>query len=238
MQTTSQQFEIRRGQQRGTTEFGWLHSRHSFSFGRYYDPKNMGYRSLRVINDDMVEPKSGFGEHGHDNMEIITWVIKGALQHTDSTGTDGQITPGEVQAMTAGRGIRHSEMNPSRSEAVHLIQIWIEPNVLNLPASYSQKMFDGIGRQDKWQVLASADGRADSLRIHQDAVLSVAELDDGSRIDLPLAGARHGYLHVAFGSVRVGEAMLTSGDALTFDGPGSLDITASDKSQLLFFDLA
>src|SRR4051794_932282 len=110
MQTTSQQFEIRRGQQRGTTEFGWLHSRHSFSFGRYYDPRNMGFRSLRVINDDVVEPKSGFGEHGHDNMEIITWVIKGTLQHTDSTGTNGTISPGEVQAMTAGRGIRHSEM--------------------------------------------------------------------------------------------------------------------------------
>ena len=128
MQTATKQFQVRPGQQRGTTEIGWLHSHHSFSFGRYYDPNNMGYRSLRVINDDVVEPRGGFGEHGHDNMEIITWVIKGTLRHADSTGTDGEIRPGEVQTMTAGRGIRHSEINPSSSEAVHLLQIWIEPN--------------------------------------------------------------------------------------------------------------
>jgi len=163
MQTATKQFQVRPGQQRGTTEIGWLHSFHSFSFGRYYDPNNMGYRSLRVINDDIVEPRGGFGEHGHDNMEIITWVIKGTLRHADSTGTDGEIRPGEVQTMTAGRGIRHSEINPSSSEAVHLLQIWIEPNQLNLAPSYSQKAFDKSGRDGKWQVLASPDRRDSSL---------------------------------------------------------------------------
>jgi redox-sensitive bicupin YhaK (pirin superfamily) len=238
MQTAIKQFQVRRGEQRGTTEIGWLHSRHSFSFGRYYDPEKMGYRSLRVINDDIVEPRGGFGEHGHDNMEIITWVIQGTLRHGDSTGTDGEIRPGEVQAMTAGRGIRHSEINPSSSEAVHLLQIWIEPHELNLSPSYSQKAFDKSGRAGKWQVLASADGRDNSLVIHQDAVFSVAELTADARLNVSLANGRHGYLHVAYGAVRAGESTLTGGDALTFSGPAALDITAGENSQLLFFDLA
>lgn len=238
MQTATKQFQVRPGKQRGTTEIGWLHSFHSFSFGRYYDPNNMGYRSLRVINDDIVEPRGGFGEHGHDNMEIITWVIKGTLRHGDNTGTDEQLRPGEVQTMTAGRGIRHSEINPSSSEAVHLLQIWIKPNQLNLPPSYSQKAFDKSGRTGKWQVLASPDSRDGSLLIHQDAILSVAELGEGKSASISLDNERHGYLHVAFGNVRVGDSTLTSGDALTFTGPASLDIVASEESQLLFFDLA
>src|SRR4051794_1909140 len=238
MQTATKQFQVRPGKQRGTTEIGWLHSYHSFSFGRYYDPNNMGYRSLRVINDDIVEPRGGFGEHGHDNMEIITWVIKGALRHADSTGTDGEIRPGEVQTMTAGRGIRHSEINSSSSEAVHLLQIWIEPNERNLPPTYSQKAFDKSGRNGNWQVLVSPDGRESSLVIHQDATLSVAELSPDRRISLSLADDRNGYLHVAYGTVRVGETTLTSGDALTFTGQTTLEISASEESQLLFFDLA
>jgi redox-sensitive bicupin YhaK (pirin superfamily) len=238
MQTATKEFQVRPGRQRGTTEIGWLHSRHSFSFGRYYDPQNMGYRSLRVINDDIVEPRGGFGEHGHDNMEIITWVIKGTLRHTDSTGTDGEIRPGEVQAMTAGRGIRHSEINPSSNEAVHLLQIWIEPNALNLPPTYSQKAFDKSERAGKWQVLASADGRDNSLVIHQDAIFSVAELSADKRLGVSLLGERYGYLHVVYGTVRVGDTALTGGDALTFAGPANLEIMASDDSQLLFFDLA
>ena len=238
MQTATTQFQVRPGRERGTTEIGWLHSRHSFSFGRYYDPDNMGYRSLRVINDDVVEPRGGFGEHGHDNMEIITWVIKGTLRHADSTGTNGEIRPGEVQTMTAGRGIRHSEINPSSSEAVHLLQIWIEPNEINLAPSYSQKLFAESERRDRWQVLASSDGRDCSLRIHQDAILSVAELGDGKSTSISLDNERHGYLHVAFGKVCVGESTLAGGDALTFAGPASLEIVASENSQVLFFDLA
>jgi quercetin 2,3-dioxygenase len=227
MQTASKQFQVRPGQKRGTTEIGWLHSYHSFSFGRYYDPQNMGYRSLRVINDDVVEPRGGFGEHGHDNMEIITWVIKGTLRHADSTGTDGEIRPGEAQTMTAGHGIRHSEINPSSSEAVHLLQIWIEPSQLNLPPSYSQKAFDETGRNGKWQVLASADSRDGSLIIHQDAVLSVAEMRADNQLELSLADDRYGYLHVAYG-----------GDAIMLAGSTELQITAGKDSQLLFFDLA
>jgi quercetin 2,3-dioxygenase len=238
MQTATKLFQVRLGRERGTTEIGWLHSYHSFSFGRYYDPNNMGYRSLRVINDDIVEPGGGFGEHGHDNMEIITWVIKGTLRHADSTGTDGEIRPGEVQTMTAGRGIRHSEINPSSSEAVHLLQIWIEPNQLNLPPSYSQKAFAESGRRDQWQVLASPDERNGSLQIHQDAILSVAELGRGTSTSISLGNDRHGYLHVAFGNIRVGETTLVRGDALTFAGAASLEIAASENSQMLFFDLA
>ena len=238
MQTATKQFQVRPGRERGTTEIGWLHSYHSFSFGRYYDPNNMGYRSLRVINDDIVEPRGGFGEHGHDNMEIITWVIKGTLRHGDNTGTDEEIRPGEVQTMTAGRGIRHSEINPSSSDAVHLLQIWIEPDQLNLAPSYSQKLFDKSGRDGKWQVLASPDGRANSLVIHQDAVLSVAELKADARLSATLDEGRHGYLHVAFGNVTVGGTKLSGGDAATFDGPTALDIAASGDSQLLFFNLA
>jgi redox-sensitive bicupin YhaK (pirin superfamily) len=238
MTTATKQFTVRPGNKRGTTEIGWLHSRHSFSFGRYYDPNNMGYRALRVINDDIVEPRGGFGEHGHDNMEIITWVIKGQLRHGDSTGTDDVIRPGEVQAMTAGRGIRHSEVNPSATEAVHLIQIWIEPDRQNLEPSYRQKEFDQSGRTNRWQTIASPDGRADSMVIHQDARLSIGELSRGKHLTVSLADGRHGYLHVAYGTVQVGDTNLTAGDAITFDGATSLDLTATEDSQLLFFDLA
>ncbi len=237
MQTTSQLGQIRLAHQRGQTEIGWLHSRHSFSFGRYYDPQNLGYGVLRVLNDDVVEPGSGFGEHGHDNMEIITWVISGVLRHTDSTGTKGEIRPGEVQVMTAGSGIRHSEMNPSNSEAVHLLQIWIEPDVRNLSPAYSQKAFADDGRRGRWQMLVSPDGRNGSLRIHQNAIIRIADLDEDTRVSLSLEPNRHGYLHVAFGAVRIGATTLTSGDALTLAGRASFEIMASEKSQLLFFDL-
>jgi redox-sensitive bicupin YhaK (pirin superfamily) len=238
MTTATKQFTVRPASQRGRTEIGWLHSWHSFSFGRYYDPNNMGYRTLRVINDDIIEPRGGFGEHGHDNMEIITWIINGELRHGDSTGADDVIRPGEVQAMTAGRGIRHSEVNPSATEAVHLIQIWIEPDRANLEPSYRQKKFDQSGRANQWQSIASPDGRADSMVIHQDATLSVAELSTAKRLTASLDAGRHGYLHVAYGAVQVGDTKLTGGDAITFDGETSLGIAASEDSQLLFFDLA
>src|SRR3954451_15175801 len=191
--TTTNNFTVRRAEDRGRTELQWLHGRHSFSFGRYYDPKNLGYRSLRVINDDIVEPSSGFGEHGHDNMEILTWVLEGTLRHRDSTGSDGELRPGEPQAMTAGRGIQHSEVNDSQTERVHLLQIWIEPAAQNLEPTYTQKPFPKTGRAGKWQVLASPDGRGESLRIHQDATLNVTELANGQQIDLELVANRHAY---------------------------------------------
>lgn len=238
MSTTLTAFKIRPAAERGKTEIGWLHGRHSFSFGRYYDPQNLGYRSLRVINDDFVEPARGFGEHGHDNMEILTWVLEGTLRHQDSTGTNGQIRPGELQHMSAGRGILHSEMNDSPSERVHLLQIWIEPDTLNLTPAYSQKAFPRDARKGRWQILASPDGHDDSLRIRQDAILSVAELGNGQRVDISLADDRHAYVHVAYGAARVGEKTLTVGDALTISGPASLNFTASEESQILYFDLA
>jgi redox-sensitive bicupin YhaK (pirin superfamily) len=229
---------VRRAEDRGRTELRWLHSWHSFSFGRYYDPENLGYRALRVINDDIVEPASGFGEHGHDNMEILTWVLEGTLHHRDSTGSDGELRPGELQAMTAGRGIRHSEFNDSATEPVHLLQIWIEPDSLQLTPSYGQKAYPREGRRARWQVLASPDGRQESMRIHQDAILSVAELSEGEKVALELGPKRHAYVHVAFGEVSVGDTSLTSGDAITFAGPENLTFTASEESQILYFDLA
>ncbi len=238
MSTTTRNITVRRAEDRGKTEIQWLHGRHSFSFGRYYDPNNLGYRSLRVINDDIVEPASGFGEHGHDNMEILTWVLEGRLHHRDSTGSDGDLRPGELQAMTAGRGIRHSEVNDSPNERVHLLQIWIEPDTLNLPPRYGQNSFAAEGRQAKWQTLASPDGRDGSMQIHQDATLQVTDLSKGETNSLELGADRHAYVHVAFGSVRVGDATLKSGDAITFSGPEQLTFAADDESQILYFDLA
>jgi len=238
MSTATHNFTVRRSEDRGKTEAGWLHGRHSFSFGRYYDPNNLGYRSLRVINDDVIEPASGFGEHGHDNMEILTWVLEGALHHRDSTGGDGDLRPGELQAMTAGRGIRHSEFNDSPSEHVHLLQIWIEPDTRNLQPAYEQKAFPRDARQGQWQTLASPDGRDGSLRIHQDAILSVADVNAGKEVSQTLAANRHAYVHVAFGLVQVGDTTLKSGDAITFAGPDGCTFRASEESQILLFDLA
>lgn len=231
-------FTIRRADDRGKTELRWLDSRHSFSFGRYYDPSNLGYRSLRVINDDVIHPNSGFGEHGHDDMEILTWVLAGTLRHRDSTGSDGELRPGELQAMTAGCGIRHSEVNDSLTESVHLLQIWIEPNEHRLPPSYGQKSFPAEGRRAKWQVLASPDGREESMAVHQDALLFVADLNRGESVTATLAANRYGYLHVASGAVRIDEESLTAGDAITFAQGANLPISADDTSQLLYFDLA
>jgi quercetin 2,3-dioxygenase len=238
MSIATNSLTIRRAEDRGKTELRWLHGRHSFSFGRYYDPKNLGYRSLRVINDDIIEPASGFGEHGHDNMEILTWVLDGTLHHQDSTGSDGDLRPGELQAMTAGRGIHHSEVNDSPSERVHLLQIWIEPDTLHLEPAYGQRPFAAEGRRGQWQVLASPDGRSNSMRIHQDAILSVADLSAGQQVALQLGANRHAYVHIAFGTVRVGEAKLQAGDAVTFSGPEGLSFAANEESQILYFDLA
>ncbi len=238
MTTTQAEFEIRRANDRGTTDLGWLHSRHSFSFGSYRDPNRMSFRSLRVLNDDVVEPDRGFGEHGHDNMEIISWVLEGELAHEDSTGTRGVIRPGDAQVMTAGRGIRHSEMNASPSDPVHFLQIWIEPASRDLEPAYAQTSFAKAERRNRWQLIASRDGREGSIRIQQDALMSVADLEEGGRVDLVLDSNRLGYLHVAFGSARIGGETLSAGDALTLTNPGRLDIEAVEESELLLFDLS
>ncbi len=198
----------------------------------------MGFRSLRVLNDDIVEPGAGFGEHGHSDMEIISWVLEGALEHQDSTGMKGVLRPGDLQVMTAGRGIRHSEMNASTTDRAKFLQIWIEPAAQGIEPSYGQKSFAAVDRQGRWQLVASSDGRDGSMRMHQDAFMRIADLEPGDRIELDLPAFRYGYVHVAFGSVRTGETTLRAGDALTFGGDTQHDFEALKRSQLLFFDLS
>lgn len=245
--TTLPNIDVIRSDSRGKTEIGWLIARHSFSFGRYYDPARMGFRSLRVINDDWVKPSRGFGMHEHDNMEILTWVLEGEIAHKDSTGNAGVIRPGDAQLMSAGRGIMHSEMNPSSTQPVHLLQIWIEPMARDLQPGYQQRAFPHEGRKNRWQTIAApvdrdqparaAQDTGGPLHIHQDARVSVAELDVNASVDLAIAEKRHAYLHVAYGSVRVGNLTLSTGDAVTFAGPSGLKITASEPTQLVLFDL-
>ena len=217
---------------------GWLHSRHSFSFGGYQEFNRMAYRSLRVLNDDLVEPGAGFDEHGHRDMEIITWVLEGALEHRDSTGSRAVLRPGELQVMTAGSGIRHSEMNASPTDRVHFLQIWILPVESGIAPSYQQRRFPSSGRQGRWQLMVSPEGADGTIRIHQDARLSIAELDAGHRVDLQLAESRHGYLHVALGEVRIAGTTLEAGDAITFEAKAGFTLEGLSASQLLLFDLA
>jgi redox-sensitive bicupin YhaK (pirin superfamily) len=201
----------------------------------------MGFRSLRVINDDIVAPGQGFGEHGHDNMEILTWVLDGALKHGDSLRHAQTLKPGELQVMTAGTGIRHSEFNASSDQPVRFLQIWIEPSEPNVQPRYLQQAFAAAARHNRWDTLAS--GRTDAppaaLPIHQDATLRVADLDPGASITLDMATGRHAYVHVARGGVTVLDQTLTDGDAFTTDTPGALTLTASAAgAQVLAFDLA
>lgn len=238
MTTTQGEFAIHRSDDRGTTDLGWLHARHSFSFGRYHDPERNSFRSLRVLNDDIIDPGGGFGRHPHENMEIISWMLGGALEHTDSSGQRGVIKPGDVQVMTAGRGIEHSEMNASQTEAANLIQIWIEPAERNLEPTYSQKSFPIEGRRNQWQNVVGPDGGDGALRINQDAILSVAELAEGRRLDVAVSVRRYGYLHIAFGTVRIDKQTLHAGDSITWTGPDGFVVEGLKESQLLFFDLS
>ena len=238
MTTINPNLLIHRAEDRGTTNLGWLRSRHSFSFGQFRDPQRMNFRDLRVINDDIVAPGGGFGEHGHNNMEIISWVLEGALEHRDSTGTHGVIKPNDVQVMTAGSGIRHSEMNASHTESVHFLQIWIEPAKRDLEPAYSQKSFAPEERRGRWQVFASPDERDDSLKIHQDAIISGADIAAGDTIAISLEANRHAYLHVVSGQVRFGEDTFKSGDGVSFSGRNTMQLHAEKDSSLLFFNLA
>jgi hypothetical protein len=238
MSTTPRPPALRRAADRGTTRLDWLDSRHSFSFGEYFDPKHMGFRALRVINDDIIAPGGGFGEHPHRDMEIITWVLEGALRHRDSLGNGGVLGPGECQAMTAGSGIKHSEYNASDTEPVHLLQVWIMPARRALPPSYAQQPFPAEGRASRWQAVASAAGEAGALKINADATLAVADLPAGASLARAVGAARHGYLHVAFGKVTVNGKPLEGGDAMMLDGPADIEIRAGAPSQVLYFDLA
>ncbi len=224
---------IRRADDRGLTNIDWLHSRHTFSFGDYVDPAHHHYRSLRVINDDVIGAGGGFPTHPHRDMEILTYVMSGQLQHRDSMGNGTVIGPGEWQKMSAGTGIRHSEFNPSETEPVHLLQIWIQPNRKNLTPEYDQKLFPDEAKRNRWTTIASPDGRDGSIRVHQDAVLSAAILD-GSTLNYPLADGRGAWLHVAKGTITVNGNALKEGDAAAVEGES---IVVNGNGKVLLFDL-
>ncbi len=228
---------LRRSEERGRAEHGWLDSRHSFSFADYYDPRHMGFGPLRVLNEDRVEPGMGFGTHGHRDMEILTWVLEGRLEHKDSTGTGSIIAPGDVQRMSAGRGVLHSEYNASRSEPVHFLQIWIEPNVTGIPASYEQKRIDAAEMRGRLRLIASSDGRDGSVTIHQDATVQIARLDDGEAVRHELAPGRRAYAHVARGAVEVNGTPLAAGDAAMLTAERAVTLTGGAGAEVLLFDL-
>ena len=227
---------IRRANERGHAEHGWLDTYHTFSFANYYDPQWMGFRSLRVINDDLVMPGMGFGTHPHRDMEIITYILSGSLQHKDSMGNGRVIKTGEVQYMSAGTGVQHSEFNPSQDEAVHLLQIWIQPDAKGLKPRYAEKSFANTA-PGVLNLVTSKAGRDGSIAIHQDADLWLAKLDAGNRVTHKLAPGRNGWLHVAEGEVSLNGKTLNGGDAAAVNGEGALELSASKPSQVLLFDL-
>ena len=224
---------------RGQVDLGWLRSRHTFSFGHYHDPQWMGFGPLRVINDDTVAPGGGFSPHRHANMEIISVVLSGALAHRDSTGTEGVIRAGDVQWMSAGHGIEHSEYNGSDAEPVHFLQVWIQPDRLNAEPAYKQAFFDPDARRARWVTLVSPDGADDSIAIRQQASLRATRLAAGEALVAGLDPARRYWLHVAAGEIALGERVLLAGDALGFvDESVTLDLRGvSDVSDVLLFEL-
>jgi redox-sensitive bicupin YhaK (pirin superfamily) len=232
MKTTT----IRKANERGHANHGWLDSYHTFSFANYYDPEWMGYRSLRVINDDLVMPGMGFGTHPHRDMEIITYVLSGQLQHKDSMGNGRVIKPGEVQYMSAGSGVQHSEFNPSKEEAVHFMQIWIQPDEKGVKPRYAEKSMKETP-EGKLGLITSKTGRDGSIAIHQDADLWLGKLGAGNRVSHTLAPGRHAWLHVAEGEVSFNGKKLSGGDAAAIDEQGAIEVSATKPSQVLLFDL-
>jgi redox-sensitive bicupin YhaK (pirin superfamily) len=228
---------IRSAAERGHANHGWLDSFHSFSFADYYDPENMGYGVLRVINEDRVQPGAGFGTHGHRDMEIITYLLDGKLEHKDSMGNGSIIVPGDVQRMSAGKGVLHSEHNPSRDEPVHLLQIWIEPNVKGIAPGYEQWHLTPDQKRGRLRLIASPDGREGSVTIHQDAALYAGLLDGTGAITHAIAAGRHAYVHVARGSVRVNGRALEAGDAAKLEHEATLTLDAPNGAEVLLFDL-
>jgi redox-sensitive bicupin YhaK (pirin superfamily) len=229
---------IRPSEARGHVEFGWLDTRHSFSFGHYHDPAHMGFRALRVINEDRVDPGAGFDPHPHRDMEILTYVLSGALEHRDSMGNGSVIRPGDVQRMTAGTGVVHSEQNASATEPVHLLQIWILPARTGLAPGYEQKAFPEAERRGRLRPLASADGREGSVTVHQDVTLYSALLGAGESVRHALAPGRHAWVQVARGAVSVNGETVRAGDGVALSDERSLALEASEDAELLLFDLA
>jgi quercetin 2,3-dioxygenase len=230
--------EIRRSNERGLADHGWLRSFHTFSFADYHDPAHMGFGPLRVINEDRVQPGQGFGTHGHRDMEIISYVLDGGLAHRDSMGNGSVIKPGAVQRMSAGTGVRHSEFNASDREPVHFLQIWIEPDERGVPPSYEEKYFDDASKRGRLRLIASSDGREGSVRIHQDASLYAALVDGDEDVEFKPAPGRRVYVHVVRGSARVNGQALEAGDAMKLQGgDNKVRIDRARQAEILVFDL-
>ncbi|HEX8772223.1 MAG TPA: pirin family protein [Pyrinomonadaceae bacterium] len=229
---------VRRSKDRGHFNFGWLNTYHTFSFGDYYDPRFMGFRDLRVINEDWVHPGRGFPTHPHRDMEIITYVLEGALEHRDSMGNGSVIRPGEVQRMSAGTGITHSEKNGSADESVHLLQIWILPDRAGIKPGYEQKMFEDAEKRGQMRLIASHDGRDGSVTIHQDASLYATLIEPGQEIVHELPAGRYAWLQVARGAVKLNDQQLNQGDGAAISEEQALRIVGDEMSEILLFDLA
>mgnify|MGYP001174274810 CR=1 FL=1 len=240
--TSSINLTYRPANDRGLTDIDWLYSRHSFSFGNYFDPANTHYSVLRVINDDIIAPGMGFGEHPHRDMEIVTWMIDGSLKHGDSLGNLMELRPGELQAMSAGSGIRHSEFNASTDKPAHLLQIWLMPAERGISPRYDQRTFDAANRAGRWDTLAAGPRQLEqyptAMPIYQDAMIRVVDLKAGQSVDVSLDAGRKGYLHLATGKAAAASQQMNAGDAVTFDGGGTFTLTSeADGTQALLFDL-
>ncbi len=230
--------KIRKAKDRGHFNFGWLDTYHTFSFGDYYDPSFMGFRSLRVINEDFVHAGRGFPTHSHRDMEIITYILEGGLEHRDSMGNGSVIRPGDVQRMTAGTGVSHSEANPSSEDSVHLLQIWIMPQAQGLKPGYEQKFFSDEQKQGSLRLIASADGRNDSVTVNQDVSVFCAVADSGQTVNHQLAPNRHAWIQVARGEVVVNGENLDQGDGVAVSGESDLIISGRTRAEILLFDMA
>ena len=235
---------VRKSSDRGLADHGWLKSRHTFSFADYHDPRHMGFANLRVINEDRIAPGTGFGTHAHRDMEIVSYVLSGELAHKDSMGTgeagaaSGIIRPGDVQRMSAGTGVRHSEFNHAEGQTTHFLQIWIEPDTLGIAPGYEQKHFDDASKRGTLRLIASPDGRDGSVTIHADASISAALIDGDEAVEREIAAGRKAWVHVVRGSVDVNGQHLSAGDALALTGETGLSLARGDKAEVLVFDLA
>ena len=223
---------------RGSADHGWLKSKHTFSFADYHNPSMMGFGKLRVINEDWIEAGKGFDTHPHRDMEIVTYMIAGALQHKDSMGNGSVIRPGELQRMTAGTGVLHSEFNHSPDQQAHLLQIWILPEENGLEPGYEQKLFPLEEKRNRWRVVGSRDGRDGSLTIHQDIILSSTVLDKDAETDYVFEEGRRGYLQVVSGNIQIEDKQISAGDAMAVEGQSSISILAKEETELLLFDMA
>jgi len=228
---------VRKSEERGHFDHGWLDTRHTFSFAEYHDPAHMGFATLRVINEDTVAPARGFGAHPHRDMEILTWVVSGAVEHADSMGNRAVVRPGEIQRMTAGTGVTHSEINPSPSEPLHLMQIWIVPERRGLEPGYEQQAFADADRRGRLLLIASPDRRDGSVQIHQDVSLYTSLLAAGERVDHRLAPGRRAWLQVIRGDLDVSGERVRSGDGVAVSDEDTLSVTAHGPSEILLFDL-